>query len=119
MADRPGADRPADRSRAPDPSLIAAAIARASIGLSTGVPAADDRAAGQGERRGVAIGVAGVGKSTILAPLVDAWREDGRRVYGMDLAWRQTDDLTQAGIAEAIGRRRCSWSAPRTAASRS
>src|SRR5437773_800130 len=55
---------------------------------------------GQGGRLGVAIGVAGVGKSTILAPLVDAWREDGRRVYGMALAWRQTDDLVQAGIAE-------------------
>jgi hypothetical protein len=32
-ADRPGADRPADRSGAPDPSLIAAAIARAGIGF--------------------------------------------------------------------------------------
>jgi putative protein kinase ArgK-like GTPase of G3E family len=55
---------------------------------------------GQGGRRGVAIGVAGAGKSTILAPLVDAWREDGRRVYGTALGWRQTDDLAQAGIAE-------------------
>jgi len=35
---------------------------------------------GQGGRLGVAIGVSGAGKSTILAPLVDAWREDGRRV---------------------------------------
>jgi hypothetical protein len=33
MAERPGADRPADRSGAPDPSLIAAAIARAGIGF--------------------------------------------------------------------------------------
>src|SRR6516225_805667 len=55
---------------------------------------------GQGGRLGVAIGVAGAGKSTILAPLVDARREDGRRVYGMALAWRQTDDLARAGIAE-------------------
>ena len=55
---------------------------------------------GQGGRLGVAIGVSGAGKSTILAPLVDARREDGRRVYGMALAWRQTDDLAQADVAE-------------------
>jgi len=32
-ADRPGAGRPVDRSGAPDPSLIAAAVARAGIGF--------------------------------------------------------------------------------------
>lgn len=68
---------------------------------------------GQGGRLGVAIGVAGAGKSTILAPLVDARRGDGLWVW--DLAWRWTEDLAHAGIAEATGRRRCSWSAPRTA----
>jgi hypothetical protein len=44
-----------------------------------------------GGRLGVAIGVgvAGAGKSTALAPLVDAWKADGREVFGITLAWRQ------------------------------
>lgn len=55
---------------------------------------------GQGGRFAVAIGVAGAGKSALLAPLVDAWREDGRQVYGAALAWRQTEDMAGAGIEE-------------------
>ena len=53
-----------------------------------------------GGRLGVAIGVAGAGKSTALAPLVDAWKADGREVFGITLAWRQAADLKSAGIAE-------------------
>jgi hypothetical protein len=53
-----------------------------------------------GGRLGVAIGVAGAGKSTALAPLVDAWKADGREVFGITLAWRQAADLRSAGIAE-------------------
>ncbi|MGH7116626.1 MAG: ATP-dependent DNA helicase [Stellaceae bacterium] len=53
-----------------------------------------------GGRLGVAIGVAGAGKSTALAPLVDAWNADGREVFGITLAWRQAADLKSAGIAE-------------------
>jgi hypothetical protein len=53
-----------------------------------------------GGRLGVAIGVAGSGKSTALAPLVDAWKADGREVFGITLAWRQAADLRSAGIAE-------------------
>ena len=53
-----------------------------------------------GGRLGVAIGVAGAGKSTALAPLVDAWKADGRAVFGITLAWRQAADLKSAGIAE-------------------
>ena len=53
-----------------------------------------------GGRLGVAIGVAGAGKSTALAPLVDAWTADGREVFGITLAWRQAADLRSAGIAE-------------------
>jgi len=34
---------------------------------------------GTGGRLSVAIGVAGSGKSTLLKPLVDAWKEDGRK----------------------------------------
>ncbi|MGH7043971.1 MAG: AAA family ATPase [Acetobacteraceae bacterium] len=30
--------------------------------------------------------------------LVDAWQEDGRTVYGAAIAWRQADDLADAGI---------------------
>ncbi len=54
---------------------------------------------GTGGRLAVAIGVAGSGKSTLLKPLVDAWKADGRQVHGIALAWRQSDDLTEAGIA--------------------
>jgi TrwC relaxase/AAA domain len=53
-----------------------------------------------GGRLGVAIGVAGAGKSTALAPLVDAWQADGREVFGITLAWRQAADLKSAGIGE-------------------
>ena len=55
---------------------------------------------GTGGRLGVAIGVAGAGKSTALAPLVEAWKADGREVFGITLAWRQAADLRSAGIAE-------------------
>lgn len=54
---------------------------------------------GTGGRVGVGIGAAGSGKSTILKPLVDAWRSDGRQVFGATVAWRQTADLAAAGIA--------------------
>ncbi|MCU4161649.1 relaxase domain-containing protein [Acidiphilium sp. AL] len=53
---------------------------------------------GAGGRVGLAIGVAGSGKSTLLKPLVQAWQEDGRAVHGIALAWRQSDDLAEAGI---------------------
>jgi ATP-dependent exoDNAse (exonuclease V) alpha subunit len=53
-----------------------------------------------GGRLSVAIGVAGGGKSTALAPVVDAWKADGREVFGITLAWRQAADLRSAGIAE-------------------
>jgi ATP-dependent exoDNAse (exonuclease V) alpha subunit len=51
-----------------------------------------------GGRPGMAIGVAGSGKSTALAPLVDAWKEEGRQVFGITLSWRQAGDLEAAGI---------------------
>jgi ATP-dependent exoDNAse (exonuclease V) alpha subunit len=53
-----------------------------------------------GGRLGVAIGVAGAGKSTALAPLVEAWKADGREVFGITLAWRQAADLRSADIVE-------------------
>ena len=54
---------------------------------------------GTGGRIGLAIGVAGSGKTTLLKPLVHAWQDDGRTVHGIALAWRQSDDLVEAGIA--------------------
>src|SRR5215813_15464111 len=53
---------------------------------------------GRGGRFGVAIGAAGAGKSAMLKPLVAAWREQGRDVHGASLAWRQADELIDAGI---------------------
>ena len=54
---------------------------------------------GMGGRLAVAIGVAGSGKTMLLKPLVRAWHDDGRTVYGVALAWRQSDELAEAGIA--------------------
>lgn len=51
-------------------------------------------------RLAVGIGSAGAGKSTILSPLVDAWRADGRKVYGIAVAWRQAGGLADSGIAK-------------------
>ena len=48
----------------------------------------------------VAIAAAGAGKGAALQPLVAAWREQGREVYGVAVAHRQADALTEAGIAE-------------------
>ena len=53
---------------------------------------------GLGGRFGLTIAAAGAGKTTALKPLVAAWRDQGRTVYGASLAWRQADDLTSAGI---------------------
>jgi hypothetical protein len=54
---------------------------------------------GTAGRIGLAIGVAGSGKSTLLKPLVKAWADDGRVVHGIALAWRQSGELAEAGIA--------------------
>ena len=93
-------------------ALPAAQIGRAADAFLERNPAIDPAAAqwqaqrammtrlAAGGRLGVAIGVAGAGKSTALAPLVDAWKADGREVFGITLAWRQAADLRSAGIAE-------------------
>ncbi|HUN38914.1 MAG TPA: MobF family relaxase [Acetobacteraceae bacterium] len=98
-------DAAADRSGALGTDSIAAAVARSGRDFSETAHGRAQRdlidRLGQGGRLAVAIGVAGAGKSTVLAPLVDAWQREGRRVYGAALAWRQSDDLAGAGIAEA------------------
>lgn len=53
-----------------------------------------------GGRLSVAIGVAGSGKTTMMSPLVRAWRNHGRTVWGAAIAWRQASDLAAAGIDE-------------------
>lgn len=55
---------------------------------------------GTGGRLGVVIGVPGSGKTFSIAVLADAWREAGREVYGISLAWRQAGDFQAAGINE-------------------
>ena len=42
--------------------------------------------------------IAGSGKTTVLTPLVDALRAEGRQVYGAALSWKQTSALGGAGI---------------------
>jgi hypothetical protein len=57
-------------------------------------------ALGAGGRLSLLTGVAGSGKTALLKPLVDAWRDDGRTVVGMSTAWRQADALKDAGVNE-------------------
>jgi hypothetical protein len=104
------------KTAAADPSaaLPAAAIERAAKAFLEHHPAIDPAAEqwqaqrammtqlATGGRLGVAIGVAGAGKSTALAPLVDAWKEEGRQIFGITLAWRQAGDLRAAGIEERV-----------------
>jgi len=95
----------ADRSGALSLAEIDAAVARGDKDFGATEHGRTQRALmdalGTGGRLAIAIGVAGSGKSTLLAPLVDAWRSEGRRVYGAALAWRQADDLAGSGIADA------------------
>ena len=92
----------ADKTAALTPAQIAAAVRRfPELDFTSGHGKAQRAVMeelGTGGRLTVAIGVAGSGKSTLLKPLVDAWKEDGRQVHGIALAWRQSDDLTEAGI---------------------
>lgn len=95
----------ADRTGALSPDQISTAVARveARDGLDfSGEHGGEQRrvmdALGTGGRLAVATGVAGSGKTALLRPLIDAWAEDGRTVYGTALAWRQAGDLAGAGI---------------------
>lgn len=53
---------------------------------------------GRGGRFGMLVAASGAGKTTALQPLVAAWAAEGRDVVGTSLAWRQADDLVDAGI---------------------
>ena len=91
-----------DRSAALTPEQITAAVARfPELDFTSGHGQAQRQVMeqlGTGGRLGIAIGVAGTGKSTLLRPLVEAWTSDGRDVHGIALAWRQSDDLAETGI---------------------
>ncbi|MBB5696047.1 MobF family relaxase [Muricoccus pecuniae] len=94
----------ADRSTALPSSVLAAAVARSGLAF-TGEHGQAQRKAmealGTGGRFGVAIGVAGAGKTSMLRPLVDAWTERGREVWGVADAWRQATALQEAGVTDA------------------
>ena len=65
-------------------------------------------AMGQGGALTVLTGVAGAGKTTLMKPLVAAWRADtrlgagGREVVGVATAWRQADALKEAGVDRTL-----------------
>ena len=95
-----------DRSGALGSSDLRQAMDRSKVKFS-----ADQKAAiyalGQGGRLTLLTGAAGVGKTTILEPVVADWKADtrfdakGREVIGTALAWRQADALRDAGIDRA------------------
>ncbi|MBS0642230.1 MAG: AAA family ATPase [Proteobacteria bacterium] len=58
---------------------------------------------GQGGRFGLIVGAAGMGKTTAMQPMVAAWREQGRDIWGTSLAWRQADDLAFEKTAWSAG----------------
>ncbi|WP_426960335.1 MobF family relaxase [Muricoccus radiodurans] len=91
----------ADRSDALSPAALAAAVTRSGLDLAGEHGAAQRRAMealGSGGRFGLAIGVAGAGKTTMLRPLVDAWTGRGSEVWGVADAWRQARALGEAGV---------------------
>ncbi|MGG5811674.1 MobF family relaxase [Falsiroseomonas sp. CW058] len=91
-----------DRAGALRAGEITAAAERAGLAFDGEHGEAQRRAMhrlGEGGRLGVVVGAAGSGKTTLLQPLVAAWTEQGRAVHGVALAWRQADDLADAGIA--------------------
>ena len=90
-----------DRTNALPADRIAAAVDRSGLDFAGDHGKQQLKAIhdlGEGGKLGVMIGAAGAGKTTLLQPLVSAWQEDGRRVHGIALAWRQADDLIDAGI---------------------
>ena len=93
-----------DRSASLSKPAIEAAIKRSGLSFE-GEHGRAQRAAvdalGTGGKFAAFIGAAGAGKSSVLRPLVNAWREDGKRVFGTALGNNQTDSLEDAGIKAA------------------
>lgn len=91
----------ADRSGVLPRGLLAKHIRRSGLDFTDGhgkAQLASIERLGSGGRFGVALGAAGSGKSAMLRPLVAAWKEQGREVYGASLAWRQADEMVDSGI---------------------
>jgi hypothetical protein len=93
----------ADRSGAIPAKLLADKISKSGLTFSDAHGKAQRNAIerlGTGGRLGVVVAAAGAGKTSSLKPLVAAWHAMGRDVWGASTAWRQTDDLVDAGIPE-------------------
>ena len=96
-----------DRSAALPAGLLGRALAASPVAF-TPQQAAAVRALGEGAALTLLTGAAGVGKTTLLAPLVEAWKADtrfapgGREVVGAAMAWRQADALKEAGAGRAM-----------------
>ncbi len=91
----------ADRSRALSPAALAAAVERSGLDFGDEHGKAQHAAMlrlGTGGAVGVAVGVAGSGKTALLRPLVDAWKAQGDNVMGVAIAWRQAEPLKEAGV---------------------
>ena len=94
----------ADRSAELRPEQIDVAVAASGLDFTSDHGQAQLAAIhrlGEGGKLGVLVGAAGAGKSALLQPLVSAWRDQGDEVHGIALAWRQADDLIDAGIDKA------------------
>jgi hypothetical protein len=91
----------ADRSRALSPAALAVAVQRSGLDFGDEHGRAQHAAMlrlGTGGAVGVAVGVAGSGKTALLRPLVDAWKNQGDNVVGVAIAWRQAEPLKEAGV---------------------
>ena len=93
-----------DRTRAVSAGAIELAVARSGLCFAGEHGAAQLRAIhalGAGGRLSVLIGVAGAGKTTLMKPLVQVWKGEGRRVVGVATAWRQATALLETGADDA------------------
>lgn len=92
-----------NKTEALSAQAISQEIARSGVTF-TGEQRAAIHALGEGGRLTMLTGAAGVGKTTLLEPVVEAWHADrcfeqgGREVVGTAMAWRQADALRDAGI---------------------
>lgn len=102
-----------DRSMALPGTHIEAAIARSKLDFTRepehgSAQLAAIRSLASAGRLSFLTGAAGAGKTTILKPLVDAWRHDtrfsaeGRHVIGVATAWRQAEALRETGMRETV-----------------
>ena len=102
-----------DRGGALSPEVIKAAVDASGLDFTTEpehgkAQLAAIYAMGQGGALTVLTGVAGAGKTTLMKPLVAAWKADarfdagGREVVGVATAWRQADALKDAGVDKSF-----------------